>query len=36
VYQLLDWRLNGSNPVKDVTTFMAGVLVGLGYDVVKY
>ena len=36
VYQLLDWRLNGSNPVKDVATFLAGVVAGLGYDVVKY
>jgi len=35
VYQLLDWRMNGSNPVKDVATFLAGVVAGLGYDVVK-
>jgi len=36
VYQLLDWRLNGSNPVKDVATFLAGVVAGLGYDVVRF
>ena len=30
-YQLLDWKLNGSSPVKDVATFLAGVLAGLGY-----
>jgi len=36
VYQLLDWRLNGSNPVKDVATFLAGVLAGLGYDTVRF
>jgi hypothetical protein len=36
VYQVFDWRLNGSNPVKDVGTFLAGVVAGLGYDVVKF
>jgi len=36
VYQILDWRLNGSNPVKDVATFLAGVVAGLGYDVVRF
>ena len=36
VYQILDWRLNGSNPVKDVATFLAGVVAGLGYDVMRF
>jgi len=36
VYQVLDWRLNGSNAAKDVATFLGGLLVGLGYDVVKF
>jgi hypothetical protein len=36
VYQVFDWRINGSNAAKDVATFLAGVLVGLGYYVVKF
>ena len=36
VYQLLDWRINQSNAAKDVAVFLAGVLVGLGYDVVRF
>jgi hypothetical protein len=36
VYQVFDWRINGSNAAKDVATFLTGVLVGLGYDVVKF
>ena len=36
VYQVLDWRINNSNAAKDVGTFLAGVLAGLGYDMVKF
>jgi len=36
VYQVFDWRIKGSDAAKDVGTFLAGVLVGLGYDVVKF
>jgi hypothetical protein len=36
MYQVFDWRINGSNVAKDVGTFLAGVLVGLGYDVVRF
>jgi hypothetical protein len=36
VYQVLDWRINGSDAAKDVATFLGGLLVGLGYDVVKF
>jgi hypothetical protein len=35
-YQIFDWRLNGSNAAKDVAAFLSGVLIGLGYDVVKF
>jgi hypothetical protein len=36
VYQLLDWRINQSNAAKDIGVFLAGVVTGLGYDVVKF
>jgi len=36
IYQLFDWRINNSNVDKDVAVFLAGTLVGLGYDVVKF
>jgi hypothetical protein len=36
VYQVLDWRVNGSNPAKDVSVFLAGLVAGLGYDAVKF
>lgn len=36
VYQVLDWRINQSDAAKDVAVFLAGVLVGLGYDVVRF
>jgi len=35
-YQVFDWFVNRDVVAKDVGTFLAGVLVGLGYDVVKY
>ena len=35
-YQVLDWKLNNSNPVKDMATFMSGVLIGLGFDVARF
>jgi hypothetical protein len=35
-YQVFDWRINSSDAAKDVGTFLAGVLVGLGYDVVRF
>jgi len=35
-YQTFDWRINNSNAAKDVGTFLAGVLTGLGYDMVKF
>ena len=34
VYQVLDWKIGGSNAAKDVGVFLGGLLVGLGYDVV--
>jgi hypothetical protein len=36
VYQVLDWRINQSNAAKDVGTFLSGLVVGLGYDVVRF
>ena len=35
-YQVFDWLVNRDNVNKDVATFLAGVLAGLGYDVVKF
>jgi len=35
-YQVFDWLVNRDNVHKDVATFLAGVLAGLGYDVVKF
>ncbi|MFZ8857139.1 MAG: hypothetical protein ACO2O1_02700, partial [Candidatus Caldarchaeales archaeon] len=36
VYQVLDWKVNNSNAAKDVGVFLGGVVVGLGYDVVRF
>ena len=36
VYQLLDWFVNRDTVHKDVATFLAGVLAGLGYDIVRF
>jgi hypothetical protein len=36
IYQLFDWRINQSDAAKDMAAFLAGVLVGMGYDVVKF
>ena len=36
VYQVFDWLVNRDTVAKDVAAFLAGVLVGLGYDVVKF
>jgi hypothetical protein len=36
VYQVFDWRVNGSDPAKDVGVFLAGLVTGLGYDVVRF
>jgi len=35
-YQVFDWLVNRDAVHKDVATFLAGVLAGLGYDVVKF
>ena len=35
-YQVFDWFVNRDSVHKDVATFLAGVLVGLGYDVVRF
>jgi len=35
-YQVFDWLVNRDAVHKDVATFLAGVLVGLGYDVVRF
>jgi len=35
-YQVFDWLVNRDSVHKDVATFFAGVLAGLGYDVVKF
>ena len=35
-YQVFDWFVNRDTVAKDIGTFLAGLLVGLGYDVVKF
>jgi hypothetical protein len=35
-YQLLDWKVNGSDPVKDIGVYMGGMIIGFGYDMVKF
>ena len=35
-YQVFDWLVNRDSVHRDVATFLAGVLAGLGYDVVKF
>jgi hypothetical protein len=35
VYQVLDWKINGSNAARDIAVYLAGVLSGLGYDAVR-
>jgi len=35
-YQVFDWLVNRDMVAKDIGMFLAGVLVGLGYDVVKF
>ena len=36
LYQVFDWKISGSNVAKDVGVFLGGVVVGLGYDVVRF
>jgi len=35
-YQVFDWFVHRDTVTKDVGTFLAGVLAGLGYDVVRF
>jgi len=35
-YQVFDWLVNRDSVHKDVATFLAGVLAGLGYDTVRF
>jgi hypothetical protein len=35
IYQVLDWKINGSNAARDTAVYLAGVLSGLGYDAVR-
>jgi len=35
-YQVFDWFVNRDSVHKDIAAFLAGVLVGLGYDVVRF
>jgi hypothetical protein len=35
VYQILDWRINQSDAARDIATYLAGVLAGLGYDTAR-
>jgi hypothetical protein len=35
-YQVFDWLVNRDTVAKDVAAFLGGLLVGLGYDVVKF
>jgi hypothetical protein len=34
-YQVLDWKISGSNAARDIAVYLAGVLSGLGYDAVR-
>jgi len=35
-YQVFDWFIHRDTVVKDVGTFLAGLVTGLGYDVVRF